>query len=113
MHPHAQLAAEAALAAQGQDKFWPMHDQLFANARRLSPETIETIAQGLGLDMVKFRSDLKSAKLAQAIKKDMSDGDKAQVDSTPTVFINGKRFNGPLEMVVLKPLLDAELKAGK
>jgi protein-disulfide isomerase len=113
MHPHAQMAAEAALAAQAQDKFWPMHDQLFANSRRLSTETIETIAQGLGLDMAKFRLDLKSAKLAQAIKKDMADGEKAQVDSTPTVFINGKRFNGPLEMVVLKPLLDAELKPGK
>jgi protein-disulfide isomerase len=112
-HPHAQMAAEAAIAAQAQDKFWPMHDQLFANSRRLSTETIDTIAQGLGLDMAKFRSDLKSARLAQAIKKDMADGDKAQVDSTPTVFINGKRFNGPLEMVVLKPILDAELKTAK
>jgi len=109
-HPHAKMAAEASLAAQAQDKFWPMHDKLFANSRRLSPETITAAAHEIGLDMARFQADMKSAQVSQILQKDMADGEKAEVQGTPTIFINGKRYNGPLEMVVLKPILDAELK---
>jgi protein-disulfide isomerase len=109
-HPNARIAAEAALAAQAQDKFWPMHDKLFANSNQLSRETIDKIGKEVGLDMDKFQADLRSGKIAEIIKKDVADGDKADVDSTPTIFINGRRYNGPLEMDVLKPVLDAELK---
>jgi protein-disulfide isomerase len=109
-HPHAKMAAEAALAAQAQDKFWPMHDKLFANSRRLSPETITAAATEIGLDMARFQADIKSAQVSQILQKDIADGERAEVQGTPTIFINGKRYNGPLEMVVLKPILDAELK---
>jgi len=109
-HPHARIAAQAALAAQAQGKFWPMHDQLFAGSRKLSDETIAGFAKQIGLDTAKFQSDLHSAAITKAVEKDMADGDTAQVEATPTVFINGKRFNGPLEITVLKPIFDAEMK---
>lgn len=109
-HPNAKIAAEAALAAQAQDKFWPMHDKLFANSKQLSRETIDKIGKEIGLDMEKFQADLRSAKIAETIKKDIADGDKVDVDSTPTIFVNGRRYNGPLELDVLKPVLDAELR---
>ena len=112
-HPHARMAAEAALAAHAQNKFWPMHDKLFANSRRLSDATVLAAAKEIGLDLTKFQNDLKSAKVKQIVEKDIADGDKAQVSGTPTVFINGKRYNGPLELVILKPILDGELKAKK
>jgi protein-disulfide isomerase len=112
-HPHARMAAEAALAAHVQNKFWPMHDKLFANSRRLSDATVLAAAKEIGLDLTKFQNDLKSAKVKQIVEKDIADGDKAQVSGTPTVFINGKRYNGPLELVILKPILDGELKAKK
>jgi len=112
-HPHAKMAAEAALAAHAQNKFWPMHDKLFANSRNLSDATVLAAAKEIGLDLTRFQNDLKSAKIKQTIDKDIADGNKAQVNGTPTVFINGKRYNGPLELVVMKPLLDAELKAKK
>jgi protein-disulfide isomerase len=111
-HPHAKMAAAAALAAQAQGKFWPMHDKLFAHHASLSPETISAIASEIGLDMARFRADMNSAPIRQTIDQDVADGDKLIVDSTPTFFINGKKYNGTLEMVVLKPILDAEL-AGK
>ena len=109
MHPHAKLAAAAALAAQAQGKFWPMHDRLFAHHASLSPESISGFAAEIGLDMARFRADMQSAPIRQTIDQDVADGDKLIVDSTPTFFINGKKYNGTLELMVLKPILDAEL----
>jgi len=112
-HPHARMAAEASLAAHAQNKFWPMHDKLFANSRRLSNAIVLASAKEIGLDLARFQSDLKSAKIKQTVEKDIADGNKAEVSGTPTLFINGRRYNGPLEMVILKPILDGELKGKK
>jgi protein-disulfide isomerase len=112
-HPHARMAAEAALAALAQDKFWPMHDKLFANGRHLSTETIAAIAKDIGLDMEKFQADMQSASVKQALRKDIADGDKVDIQGTPTIFVNGKRYNGGLELPLMKPILDAELKGKK
>jgi protein-disulfide isomerase len=108
-HPHAMMASAAALAAQAQGKFWPMHDRLFAHHAGLSPETIAALAKEIGLDMARFRADMQAASIRRTIDQDVADGDKLIVDSTPTFFINGKKYNGTLEMMVLKPILDAEL----
>jgi protein-disulfide isomerase len=110
-HRHARMAAEASLAAQAQDKFWPMHDKLFANYNRLNDAMILQIAKEAGLDIARFQADMKSPKVKQALDKDIADGQEVEIAGTPTFFINGKRYNGALELSVLKPLLDAELKA--
>src|SRR6266851_593161 len=112
-HPNAAMAAAASLAAHAQNKFWPMHDQLFANASQLSPGKIAEVAKAVGLDMARFQADLKSGKFKPAVDKDVADGEKLTVSGTPTIFINGKRYNGPLEMAMLKPILEAELKPKK
>ncbi len=110
MHPHARLAAEAALAANEQGKFWPMHDALFANFRRLSKERIFALAKELGLNMERFTADMNSGKFAAAIDKDFKDGEDAGVDGTPAFFINGKHYNGPMELAAVRPLIQSELK---
>ena len=112
MHPHAQLAAEAALAANEQGKFWEMHDLLFGNFRKLSRENMLVWAQQIGLDVNKFKADLDSQKFASVIKKDTSDGDASGVYGTPAFFINGKLYNGPMTLEAMKPILEAELKGG-
>lgn len=112
MHPHAPLAAAASLAANEQGKFWQMHDLLFANYRKLTRENILGWAQQIGLDMNRFKADLDSPKFKAVIQKDMSDGEAAGIYGTPAFFINGKHYNGPFEMELLKPILDAELKGG-
>ncbi len=112
MHPHAQLAAEAALAAQEQGKFWEMHDMMFSNFRKLSRENLLAWAQEIGLDVDKFKAELDSGKFLAAVKKDTSEGDAAGVYGTPAFFINGKLYNGPMTMEAVKPILEAELKAG-
>jgi len=109
-HSQAALAAAAALAAQKQGKFWQMHDAMFANRDNLSRQNLLALAQKIGLDMKRFESDLNSTEVRETIIRDVQDGDKAGVQGTPTLFINGQRYNGPIELTTLKPLLDAQLK---
>jgi len=110
MHPHAHMAAAASLAAAQQGKFWEMHDQLFAHSRELSPERILLIAKDIGLDVDRFRADLRTGKLDDAVNKDMMDGEKAGVQGTPAFFINGKLYNGAMDVSAVKPLIEAELR---
>ncbi|MBZ5608361.1 MAG: DsbA family protein [Acidobacteriia bacterium] len=112
MHPHAPLAAEASLAANEQGKFWPMHDLMFANFRKLSRENMLAWAKQIGLDVDKFKADLDSGKFRNTVKKDESDGETAGVYGTPAFFINGKLYNGPMNLDAVKPILEAELKGG-
>lgn len=112
MHPHAQLAATASLAAKDQGKFWEMHNIMFANFRKLSRENILGWAKEIGLDVNKFQADLDSGKYKKIIDKDLADGESSGVYGTPAFFINGKLYNGPVELAQLKPILDAELKGG-
>ncbi len=109
-HPHARIASEAALAAFAQDKFWPMHDKMFANFRSISREHILTWAKESGLDVPKFTADLDPAKNRATIEKDVAAGEAAGVNGTPTIFVNGKRYNGSLDFENFKPVIEAELK---
>ncbi len=110
MHSNAHLAAQAALAAQAQGKFWELHDRMFADFRRLSRPNLERMAADAGLDVKAFAADLDSGKYRAAVDREMKEGESAGVMGTPTFFINGKRYNGPFEMEALKPVLEAELK---
>jgi protein-disulfide isomerase len=112
MHPHAPLAAQASLAANEQGKFWEMHDLLFANSRKLTPDNMLVWAKQIGLDVDKFKADLDSGKFQSTVKKDEADGDAAGVYGTPAFFINGKLYNGPLNLEAVKPIFEAELKGG-
>jgi len=109
-HPQASISAAAALAAQRQGKFWEMHYALFANRDKLSRKTIMDLATGLGLDMKRFVSDLDSPDVKKAVVRDTEDGEHIGVDSTPTLFINGQRYNGSLAFDAIKPVIDGELK---
>lgn len=113
MHPHAELAAEASLAAREQGKFWEMYELLFKNYRQLSRNSIMAMAKQLGLDANKFQSDIDSGKYKKEIEKDMADGDTAGVYGTPAFYINGKQYNGELTLAALKPIFAAELKGDK
>jgi protein-disulfide isomerase len=110
-HPQAHLAAQASLAANGQGKFWPMHDKLFANPRKITRDNILLWAKEIGLDMNRFTADLTSGKYKAAVDKDFAEGEQLGVGGTPTFFLNGKKYNGSLEPSHVKPVLDAELKS--
>jgi protein-disulfide isomerase len=113
MHPHAEISAEASLAALEQGKFWEMYELLFKNARALSRTNILAMAKGLGLDMDKFQAALDSGKFKKEVEKDIADGEAANVYGTPAFYINGKQYNGEVTLAALKPIITAELKGDK
>ena len=113
MHSQAALAADAAIAAHRQGRFWPMHDALFAHRRELSRPTILALAQNAGLDMKRFEADLDSGETKAAVTRDLEDGDRAGVEGTPSVFINGRKYNGSLDLPAIRKVIDEELKKAK
>ena len=112
-HPQAQISAQASLAAQQQGKFWQLHDLMFANRTSLSRQAIFGWAKDIGLDMKRFTADVDSEPVKKTVARDVADGDKAGVEGTPTIFINGQRFNGDLDLAAVKPVIDGELKKKK
>ena len=89
-HRFARQAAAAALAADKQGKFWEFHDLLFKNYNRLNQQEIQEIAKKLALDMERFQEDRQDSKALAKIQGDISEGNKAGVRGTPTIFINGR-----------------------
>jgi protein-disulfide isomerase len=110
LHPAAAISAAASLAAHAQGKFWPMHDVMFANRPKLSRQSILAWAKEIGLDMSRFTADLDSDAIKKAVARDRATGDKAGVEGTPTVFLNGQRYNGDLAPDAIKPVIEGELK---
>jgi len=109
-HSQAALAAEAALSAQAQGKFWEMHDKLYANFRTINRNRIVMWAQEIGIDLDKLRADLDSHKYAARVNLEEQQGDNAGVEGTPTFFIDGKRLNATFDVGTVVPLIQAELK---
>lgn len=91
-HKFARPAANAALAANKQGKFWELHDQLYENYNRLSEQKIREIAQQVGLEMEKFDKDIKDPKLKAIVERDFQEGVGAGVRGIPTIFVNGRQL---------------------
>ena len=87
-----------------------MHDAMFENHNDLSRKSLLAIAGGVGLDMKRFITDLDAPDTKRTVAHDMADGEKAGVEGTPTVFINGRRYNGSLALDAIKPVLEGMLK---
>lgn len=93
-HPHARLAAEAALAAHAQGKFWEYHDLLFAHQEELERNHLEAYAEQLQLDMGRFRADLDNGRFRSAVERDIALSRVLGVDATPSTFANGTIIRG-------------------
>ncbi|HEY2901056.1 MAG TPA: thioredoxin domain-containing protein [Polyangia bacterium] len=108
-HNNAEPAAEAAMAAGAQGKFWEMHDKLFANQQSLDRPSLEKYAQEIGLNMGKFKADLDAQKYKSQIESDTKEGSAVGVNGTPAVFINGRKIAGAYPIDTFKKIIDAEL----
>jgi len=102
VHPHAQLAAEAAEAAGEQGKFWEMHDMLLDHQDALNVPDLLRYARELGLDVGNFAADLRRHAGAGHIAEDVDSADLATVSGTPTFFVNGIRHYGAYDLATLK-----------
>jgi protein-disulfide isomerase len=98
VHPHTELAAEAAEAAAAQDKFWEMHDVLLEHQDALTPSDLIGYAGELGLDADRFTEDLEKHAGAARVAEDVDGADLSNVSGTPTFFINGRRHYGAYDI---------------
>jgi Na+/H+ antiporter NhaA len=101
VHPHAELAAEAAEAADDQGAFWPMHDLLFEHQDALEPKNLMSYAEELGLDVDRFTEALRRHEHAGRVASDVDDADMSGVSGTPTFFVNGLRHQGAYDIETL------------
>ena len=114
IHPLAQKAAEAALCAHEQGKFWEMHDAMFADQKSLAVEQLKEKAGKLGMDAGQFASCLDSGKTAAQVQADLDLGMQVGVNSTPALFINGRLISGAQPYEAMAKVIDQELaSAGK
>ena len=109
VHPHAQLAAEAAEAAGRQGQFWQMHDLLLINQDRLELDDILSYASTLSLDLERFRADLTAHDFTARIAQDIDSADRSGVAGTPTFFINNHRHDGPQDLPTLTDAIQQTL----
>jgi Na+/H+ antiporter NhaA len=98
VHPQAQLAAQASEAAAAQGAFWEMHDLLLAHQDELQPRDLVRYAAELGLDVDRFRADLRAHKGVDQIAEDVDSADLSGVSGTPTFFVNGRRHLGAYDI---------------
>jgi Na+/H+ antiporter NhaA len=101
VHPHAQMAAEAAEAAAAQGAFWEMHDQLLDHQDALIPLDLGRYAENLRLDVERFWNELRDRGHAPRVAEDVASADASGVAGTPTFFINGRRHEGAYDIEAL------------
>ncbi|MFT3924886.1 MAG: thioredoxin domain-containing protein [Myxococcales bacterium] len=110
-HQNAHQAAEAALAANAEGKFWEYHDKLFANQKALSREDLEKYAKETGLNLTTFKKALDDKTYAAAVDAELKLGEEVAVDGTPTMFLNGARVGNPTDFDGLSKQIEDALKA--
>ncbi len=108
-HENAEPAAEAAMAAGAQGKFWEMHDKLFENSGALDRASLDKYAAALGLDLARFKADLDAHRQRARVQADMKEGAAIGVQGTPAVFINGRKIAGAYPLETFEKVAEAAL----
>jgi protein-disulfide isomerase len=101
LHPDAMFAAQAAEAAAGQDKYWEMHRMLYDRQETLEFEDLIEFASELKLDVQQFICDIEEGTHAEKVADDIRSGMRSGVESTPTFFLNGVRYDGEWDVETL------------
>jgi protein-disulfide isomerase len=109
-HPNAIPAGQAALFARDNGKFWSMHDALFVNQMTLSEPFIKDLAGKLGMDSGALSKAMAAGKYKDELEASKEAGKNAGVDSTPTVYMNGRKLTLGISMDALVTSVDDELE---
>lgn len=106
---HATLAAEAAESAGAQGRFWEMHDLLFAYQDQLTFESVRHFARLIGLDGERFDHDMMAHRYRSEVQRDFRRGVQDGVSGTPTLFVNGRRYNGSRDRASILSAVAAQM----
>jgi protein-disulfide isomerase len=113
-HQMSVPAAEAAMAANEQGRFWDFHDRIFSyltspSKQKLDEKELAQIPVTLGLDMPRFLASMKKPAIKQLISRDLQEGQKAGVTGTPTLFLNGRKIENRSPQGI-QQMIDQELQ---
>lgn len=116
MHQNAAAAATAAMCAGTQDKFWPMHDALFASQSKWEMErtpaaTFDSLATSVGVNMAQYHSCLTSPAIASLIAGDQDRAQRGGVVSTPSFWVGTKLIVGAVPAADMRSAVDEALAA--
>jgi len=112
IHPQAFVAAQAGNCAREQGKFWELHDKMFGNQSALQPEALKRYAAEAGVDAAKFNQCLDTSKYESRVQDAIRAGGRLGIQSTPTVYVNGRMINGAQPIEVFQAVIDEELARG-
>ena len=110
-HSRARPAAEAAVCADAQGRFWAYHDALFANNRKLGNDDLLGYATELDLDLEKFKACLEDPETGAKVSRDLAAARAAGISGTPAFLINGRLISGAKPAEEFMRVIDAELAA--
>ena len=108
LHPHAMSAAEASESVAtlaGPEAFWRMHNLIFENQRRLQYNDLANYASLAGAAGEIVLNDLEEALYRERVLDSFMGGVRSGVNGTPTLFIDGVRYNGPRDEETLVTVL--------
>ncbi len=111
VHPGAEFAALATEAAGRQGKFWEMHDALFGRDPPIDEAVVRQLARDIGLDMKRFEHDVADPKLRHHVDEDLADGRRNGVTATPTIFVDGVRYDGAWDFYSMLEALERPVGA--
>ena len=112
-HSKAELAAEAAVAAAEQGKFWAFHDQVFAHPGQLARVDLESYAKAVGMDVGKLRAALDDRRYRDVVEAEGAAASALGVDGTPTTFVDGHPVVGSQSEATFDEMVDLELGEAK
>jgi NhaA family Na+:H+ antiporter len=110
-HPGAEFASLAAEAAALQGRFWEMHDALYERPPPLTEAHVREAAAEIGLDMDRFDRDLEADAVRDRVQEDLADGRRNGVTGTPTIFIDGQRYDGAWDFYSMLEALERPVGA--
>lgn len=109
-HPNACNAHATGLCAGRQNKFWEMHDKLYANQPNLDPAANRKAAEELGLDMAKYDACIKDPSIWQKFNKDIDAAVRAGINGAPRTYINGMLVTGSATTQILEYMVQKALE---
>lgn len=109
MHQHACTAARIARCAGANGKFWPMHDRIFENQSSIDDTSLTAWAKEAGMSDAQIKECRESKDVLAKIQDDARQASEAGLQGTPTLFINGQKYNGQSDVESLRAIIQALL----
>lgn len=110
-HPGAELLSIGSEAAARQGRFWEMHDALYEREPPIDESVLLELAASIGLEIERLRRDLVDPALRQRVEEDLADGRRNGVAGTPTIFVDGVRYDGAWDFYSMLEALERPVGA--